>query len=138
VWPFPADFTERVDNPMETDELSDECATRIDKHLTSFIQKDCVLLEIGSETDSVLPTDASLGMTQRYQLVEDSFTGAFRLPFDTASFDAIHVSSGVQYVNDPKDVFKEVWRVLRPGGTCFGNNYYYSISIVKSVTRLKI
>ena len=39
------------------------------------------------------------------------------LPFDDASFDAVTCAVSVDYLTQPLDVFDEVRRVLRPGGT---------------------
>jgi SAM-dependent methyltransferase len=39
-----------------------------------------------------------------------------RLPFDTASFDAALIAVSVQYLIHPVEVFRDVARVLRPGG----------------------
>lgn len=40
------------------------------------------------------------------------------LPFDDASFDKVTIVVSVDYLNKPLQVFREIGRVLRPGGTC--------------------
>jgi ubiquinone/menaquinone biosynthesis C-methylase UbiE len=40
------------------------------------------------------------------------------LPFDNDSFDVVLCSVSVDYLTRPMGVFKEVHRVLKPGGTC--------------------
>lgn len=40
------------------------------------------------------------------------------LPFDDASFDKVTCVVSVDYLNKPLEVFKEIGRVLRPGGEC--------------------
>ena len=40
-----------------------------------------------------------------------------KLPFEDASFDAITNALSVDYLTSPLDVFREMYRVLRPGGT---------------------
>jgi Methyltransferase domain len=40
------------------------------------------------------------------------------LPFDDASFDKVTCVVSVDYLNKPLQVFKEIGRVLRPGGEC--------------------
>jgi ubiquinone/menaquinone biosynthesis C-methylase UbiE len=40
-----------------------------------------------------------------------------RLPFDEASFDAVLCAVSVQYLVRPVEVFADVARVLRPGGS---------------------
>lgn len=39
-------------------------------------------------------------------------------PFDDASFDKITCVVSVDYLNNPKRIFNEIGRVLRPGGEC--------------------
>jgi len=40
------------------------------------------------------------------------------LPYEDESFDKVTCSFGVQYLTKPKELFAEIGRVLRPGGTC--------------------
>ncbi|MGD9412022.1 MAG: methyltransferase domain-containing protein, partial [Desulfobacterales bacterium] len=40
------------------------------------------------------------------------------LPFDSNSFDAVINTASVEYLTDPLVIFREVLRILRPGG-CF-------------------
>lgn len=118
VWPFPADFTEPVDNPHpEGGEplLSGDAAARLRAHLQLYLTGTPALLEIGMPGEALLPELAK----ERFLVDERSLGASFALPQASASLDAVLVSSGVEYLVDPKDVFKEVWRVLRPGGQCF-------------------
>ncbi|KAK9824399.1 hypothetical protein WJX72_010015 [[Myrmecia] bisecta] len=48
------------------------------------------------------------------------------------SFDAVTVCVSVQYLQQPEQVFAEIYRVLKPGGVClvtFSNRLYYSKAI---------
>ncbi len=45
---------------------------------------------------------------------------AENLPFDDAQFDAIFISHSIHHIGRIEKMFKEVWRVLRPGGLFFG------------------
>jgi len=50
-----------------------------------------------------------------------------RLPFDDASFDAIVCTASVEYLTQPREVFVDAARVLRPGGVlamCFSNRFF--------------
>jgi SAM-dependent methyltransferase len=42
-----------------------------------------------------------------------------RLPFADATFDVSHSSNVIEHVTDPRRLFDEMLRVLRPGGTMF-------------------
>ncbi len=44
---------------------------------------------------------------------------AEKLPFDDQSFDFVQAYSVMEHVDDPDQVFREVFRVLRPGGAFF-------------------
>uniref|UniRef100_A0A7S1ZWJ2 Methyltransferase type 11 domain-containing protein n=1 Tax=Trieres chinensis TaxID=1514140 RepID=A0A7S1ZWJ2_TRICV len=39
------------------------------------------------------------------------------LPYDDASFDKVTCVVSIDYLNKPKEIFAEIGRVLRPGGT---------------------
>lgn len=41
------------------------------------------------------------------------------LPYDDASFDKVTIVVSVDYLNKPLEIFKEIGRVLRPGGECY-------------------
>ncbi len=45
---------------------------------------------------------------------------AENLPFDDAQFDAIFISHSMHHLGRIEKMFKEVWRVLKPGGVFFG------------------
>lgn len=40
------------------------------------------------------------------------------LPYDGASFDVVTIAVSVQYLRQPLAVFREIARVLKPGGVC--------------------
>ncbi len=43
------------------------------------------------------------------------------MPFDNDSFDVVHASSVIEHVQDVERVFKEIYRVLKPGGLFWFN-----------------
>ena len=67
-----------------------------------------------------------LGMNERELQSNRQLTGYVcadlnkdpRLPYDDASFDAVTCVVSVDYLTKPLEVFREIHRVLRPGGQC--------------------
>jgi len=51
--------------------------------------------------------------------LEFQVADALDLPFDDASFDVTICSHVYEHVPDPRQMFVEIHRVLRPGGICF-------------------
>jgi len=50
-----------------------------------------------------------------------------KLPFEDKSFDFVTNAVSVDYLVHPREVFDEIWRVLRPGGVAvmsFSNRYF--------------
>lgn len=50
-----------------------------------------------------------------------------RLPYDNATFDAVICANSVEYLTHPLEVFRDVARVLRPGGlfiNCFSERWF--------------
>lgn len=41
-----------------------------------------------------------------------------KFPFEDESFDKVTCVVSVDYLNQPKEIFEEIARVLRPGGEC--------------------
>lgn len=121
VWPFPADFTEQVDNPnAPADVVTAESVERLARHLQAFVADGQAVLEIATEPESLLPREVAFRSTERFLLDAQAVASKdFTLPFPSGSFDHVSVSSGIQYLIEPKEVFREAWRVLRPGGKCF-------------------
>ena len=54
------------------------------------------------------------------------------LPFDDASFDGAAITVSIQYLVRPVDVFREVHRVLKPGGVflvIFSNRMFFTKAV---------
>ena len=55
-----------------------------------------------------------------------------RLPFDDDSFDAVVITVSIQYLTRPVEVFRDVNRVLKPGGqflVIFSNRCFFSKAV---------
>lgn len=101
--------------------MSEECEARVKAHLAAFLSDGQRVLEISSSSfSSLFPESVALGRKEIFLFNQTSLAGPhFELPFKAAAFDAVHVSAGIEFFNDPQDAFKEIWRVLSPGGRCF-------------------
>jgi SAM-dependent methyltransferase len=120
VWPFPADFTEPIDNPSQLDRVvTPEIEDKVSEHLRCYLSSDTSILEVASDDVSLIPSRPNL-FKERFVVKDTAISSPeFTIPYPSGSFDTVLVSSGVEYLSDPKDMFKEVWRVLKPGGQCF-------------------
>jgi SAM-dependent methyltransferase len=56
---------------------------------------------------------------ENYPDIRFHFANAEELPFDDGTFDAVISSLTVHHLARPTEVFKEVYRVLKPGGSFF-------------------
>ncbi|GEM_PF-4949022 len=54
-----------------------------------------------------------------------------KLPFEGNRFDAVTITCGMAYMREPRRLFKEIYRVLKPGGTLFiaFNDQYYEADV---------
>ena len=146
AWPFPDDFME----VLAAEEgvgggFSPESVEAIQRHLAFFMADGASVLEISAMSDSVLHVGKSFGVTtgvpMRDGALGESATVSVLeacgiLPFEPSSFDYVVISSGIEYVENPKDLFKSVLRVLKPGGRCFVT--FSSKGLEESLSPLKM
>jgi SAM-dependent methyltransferase/uncharacterized protein YbaR (Trm112 family) len=59
---------------------------------------------------------------------------AHDLPFGDATFDGVNNAGALHAYDDPEQVFREIWRTLRPGGLYVGSTFSQEISLVGRVT----
>lgn len=61
---------------------------------------------------------------------------AHALPFIDGSFGGVNNAGALHVYDDPEQVFREIWRVLRPGGIYVGSTFAEAASMVgKAVAR---
>ncbi|KAJ1428015.1 hypothetical protein B484DRAFT_329774 [Ochromonadaceae sp. CCMP2298] len=138
-WPYkPADFL-RQDESQDTNfysqprfvyHIDDQAVGALTKYYKTVFTEGAEVLDICSSWVSHFPTDVKLkrsvglGMNlaelaANKQLTETVLRDLNRdpaLPFPDNSFDFVTCVVSADYLNKPLEVFKEVQRVLRPGG----------------------
>jgi len=90
-------------------------------HLKRFITSESSVLELSSVTSDV-SSEVTAKKSQSTLITingNNVLTNSYSLPFPTASFDHAVISGGIEYVTEPRELFRELWRVLRPGAKCF-------------------
>jgi ubiquinone/menaquinone biosynthesis C-methylase UbiE len=62
---------------------------------------------------------------------------AHSLPFVDASFGGVNNAGALHVYDDPEHVFREIWRILRPGGIYVGSTFADASSLLgKAVARM--
>lgn len=136
--PFTAEMFARVDpspdarfyeQPRLVTHIDDEAVAIIGEVLRELIPPDAAILDLMSSWKSHLPAGArprrvvGLGLNatelaaneQLTEWVVRDINADPILPFGGDEFDLAVITVSIQYVVRPLSVFREVWRVLRPG-----------------------
>lgn len=127
-WPYASDGFARVDEESTgaPEQILDGTATEtLKSHLLRNLPSGCgSLLEIdgtgtgvsyvpengGSEELWLPPEKVTRVSTEEWLEVTDA------LPYETDSFDAVFMAHAAELALQPRLLFREVWRVLKPGG----------------------
>ena len=139
-FPYPPGFFEREDpsddrrfyaNPRLVVHVDDQAIATITKYFKGTLPKDGAVLDLMSSWRSHLPEDVpfkkvtGLGLNAmelqqnpqlHERLVHDLNTEAV-LPLRDKSYDSAVVTVSIQYIVCPLEVFAQVLRVLKPGGS---------------------
>jgi len=138
-WPFSQkDFT-RMDETDDADfysqprfvtHIDDSAINALKQYYAKTVPKDSIILDLCSSWISHFPDGfqkkraVGLGMN-RAELEKNSFLNEFvvqdlnknpKLPFEDSTFDVITNAVSVDYLMKPQEIFKEMARVLKPGG----------------------
>jgi len=120
------------DSPRLVYHIDDAAVSALTKYYSENLKEGDDVLDICSSWVSHYPKDFKGGkvvgvgmnayeLSQNPQL-KDYFVKDLNvettLPFDDASFDKVTCVVSVDYLNKPLEIFKEIGRVLRPGGEC--------------------
>jgi SAM-dependent methyltransferase len=116
-WPY-QDEQFAVVEDRESKQLSVKAVELLTQHTGAFLKEKTNVLELSTSSLSALSSkDSSLSVT-RLNLDENFLRAASigKFPFQNEHFDGVIISSGIEAVGNPRDLLREIWRVLRPGG----------------------
>ena len=111
-----------VEGTEANSDYDKDALEKLEQHFEFFFQSTSKILEVGSSSNSAIPkkyksvTRLSLSDNAFSNFESTKLTADKSLPFESSSFDYVVMSSGVEGLDDPRDLFREVWRVLRPEG----------------------
>jgi SAM-dependent methyltransferase len=144
-WPYPEDFYDvrNADPPAEYFDAHPEAEAgpfipagpnldALHAHLQRHLPTDARVLDLGAGADTPLPPAyvakelvgvgaSAAAMAQNPKLtggatVLDLNDPQLKLPFEDNSFDAVVCTSSMEFFTEPRRLFKEVYRVLKPKG----------------------
>jgi SAM-dependent methyltransferase len=130
VWPFPSDAFEIAPQPEAESAsfengYSSEQKTKLSEHISCFVKEGDNILELCSSTsgqglvearDRVAFTDGEVGGADPLAPLLQFHNPQF--PMEDDKYDLVVVTDGIEALTNPRDVFRECWRVLKPGGRC--------------------
>lgn len=140
-WPYSEEDFKRMDesndaifydSPRLCYHIDDSAVSALTKYYSEALQEGDDVLDICSSWVSHYPKDLKLGNVvglgmNEYELSQNPQLSSFVVkdlneepvfPFDDASFDKVTCVVSVDYLNKPLEIFKEIGRVLKPGGKC--------------------
>ena len=134
VWPFPPDYMDIVTNKSmyNTSSFSTAQIGAFQRHFNYYVPDGSIILEIGLQKESILPTYENSVKDPNIQylaLSDNAFEGekvikvtaignVTTIPLPDDGFDIIIMSTGVESLINPRDFFRDVWRILKPRGKC--------------------
>lgn len=123
--------------------VDEEAIESLQNHYSYYLRDGMTVLELGAAENSYLPQQLKLarhvgvGLNKELMETNPSLTDTLVVNLDVVeeevgvksdelnsafgenSFDAILVANTVEFLTQPREVFKTCWRLLKPGGTMF-------------------
>jgi len=144
-WPYPEDFYEvqNSDSPSAYFDAHPEAEDgpfipsgpnldALHAHFERHLPTDARVLDLGAGTNTPLPPTyeakevVGVGASAQAMAMNAKLTGGanvldlndpgLKLPFENDSFDAVVCTSAMEFFTEPRRLFKEVYRVLKPKG----------------------
>ena len=138
-WPFKPEDLKRQDEtsdlsfysqPRFVTHIDDECIASLSNVYSQLFQENDDVLDICSSWISHFPKEPILGNVvgvgmNEQELAENKRLSSYivkdlnqepSLPFEDESFNVVVNAVSIDYLNKPKDIFNEIWRVLKPNG----------------------
>lgn len=129
------------EKPRLVHHIDGQARAHVRELYADILEPNTAVLDLMSSWRSHLPQDVQLssviglGMNDREMAENPGLTGRVihdlneepRLPFENERFDTVVCSVSVEYLTRPFEVFREVARVLKPGGTfvnTFSNRWF--------------
>jgi SAM-dependent methyltransferase len=133
-------------DPRFVQHLDDTAIDIVASTYSRFLQDGMHVLDLMSSWQSHLPDGlkldrlAGLGLNERElrrnsrlsEVVVQDLNQSASLPFENESFDAVLNTVSIEYLVNPLAIFKDVQRVLRPGGyflVSFSNRWFEKKSV---------
>jgi SAM-dependent methyltransferase len=127
------------ENVDVTAPLDSDAADKLRAHYEFYLRDDMSVLELGAGEDSYLPSDLKLsrhvgvGACSRQMERNPALTQSMEVDLNTVvpgrdvdsddlrrlaqePFDAIIIANTVDYLTNPREVFRSAWYLLKPGG----------------------
>jgi len=115
--------------------IDDTAQANLDLHMTRHIPQNADVLDLGAGAQTALPKgfatkslvgigvsasemDMNARLEEKIVLDLNTVNSENPLPFADESKDVVLLSFSAEFLENPKDVFKEIYRVLRVGGSC--------------------
>lgn len=127
VWPFPEDSLDAqpgAESNIQQGGYTASQKDRFSQHIKTFTNEGARILEVSSgESQGVIETpdrirfdDGAVGGNDPLAPLLQFHKPQF--PQKSATFDVVVLTDGIESLTNPRDVFREIWRVLKPGGKC--------------------
>ena len=120
-WPFPADYLEVVSVAADTvTPLTEVPQDAFRAFINSKITAGQSVLELGDSSISF----CQIGSCKTFDIKQAS---AGPLPFEENTFDVVVISAGLESLLDARGVYRNIWKILKPGGlsvACFSGMSY--------------